>query len=233
MQEPSSTTSETPPTARGRPRDPQIEARIFDAALALYGRQGWLGFSLDGVARGARVSKDAMYRRWKTREALLQDALHQRWDWVATIDEGSVRSDLLELGARTFDTFAGPYGEVALQLRADARRFSEVRTFAEPYRELMVHQGRGIVRVAIQRGDLPPATNPGMIMDLLVGSIINHIISTPRRLRDAMFEDRTNFVRTIVDLILAGAQQVMGDFHEPSSGTDIDTGRNSESRSSI
>jgi AcrR family transcriptional regulator len=213
MQETRTEISDTSPAARGRPRDPQIEARIFDAALTLYGRQGWLGFSLDGVARGARVSKDAMYRRWKTRETLLQDALHQRWDWVATIDEGNVRSDLRKLGARTFDTFAGPYGEVALQLRADARRFSEVRRFAEPYRELMVHQGRGIVRLAIQRGDLPPAVNPGMIMDLLIGSIINHIISTPRRLRDAMIEGGPHFVSTIVDLVLAGVHHIL--FEEP------------------
>lgn len=199
---------EAQPGRRGRPRDPRIEMRIFDAALALYGRQGWLGFSLDGVARRAQVSKDAMYRRWKSRETLLRDALHQRWDWVGAIDKGSVRDDLMELGRRTFDTFAGSYGEVALQLRADARRFSEVRAFAEPYRELMVQQGRGIVRRAIERGDLPAVANPGMIMDLLVGSVINHIVSTPRPLRNAMIENGSQFLRSVVDLILAGAQHL-------------------------
>ena len=189
---------------RGRPRNPEIEVRIFDAALALFGSQGWLGFNLEGVARGARVSKDALYRRWKTRESLLQDALHQRWDWVATIDAGEVRSDLYELGARTFSAFSGPYGEVALQLRVDARRFPEVNAFAEPYREWMVAQGRGIVRRAIQRGDLPREVNPGVIMDLLVGGITNHILSTPPRLKAAMVERGPIFVRSIVDLVLAG-----------------------------
>ena len=126
---------------------------------------------------------------------------------MRTIDQGGVREDLLELGARTFDTFAGDYGEVALQLRADARRFSEVRAFAEPYRELMVQQGRGIVRRAIQRGDLPHAANPGLIMDLLVGGITNHIISTPQRLRAAMLENRDRFIRTVVDVILIGIQK--------------------------
>lgn len=211
MQEIPTETRAVKPAGRGRPRDPRIEARILDAALTLYGRQGWLGFSLDGVARSAHVSKDAMYRRWKTRDSLLRDALHQRWDWVAAIDRGDVRGDLLELGARTFDTFAGPYGEVALQLRADARRFAEVRAFAEPYREMMVRQGRGVVRLGIERGDLPPAANPGMIMDLLVGGIINHIASTPRRLREAMVEDGPNFVRLMVDVVLAGVQQILGE----------------------
>jgi AcrR family transcriptional regulator len=198
-----------PASARGRPRDPKIEARVLDAALVLYGRQGWLGFSLDAVARGARVSKDALYRRWSTREGLLQDALHKRWDWVAAIDGGTIRADLLQLGTRTFDTFAGPYGEVALQLRADARRFAELRALAEPYRELMVHQGRGIVRRAIERGDVPANVNPGLIMDLLVGGIINHIISTPRRLHGRLLDQREGFVSTMVDVVLAGVREAL------------------------
>ena len=195
------------PAGRGRPRDPAIEARILDAALTLYGRQGWLGFSLDAAARGGRVSKDALYRRWKTREALLRDALYKRWDWVAALDEGDVRRDLLELGARTFDTFSGSYGEVALQLRADSRNFPEVQAFAEPYRTQIVHQGRAIVRRAIQRGDLPPAANPGLIMDLLIGSIVNRIVMTPRHLREAMIAGGPDFVRTMVDLVLAGIRR--------------------------
>ena len=209
MQELPAETSAVQATGRGRPRDPKIEARVLDAALVLYGRQGWLGFSLDAVARGARVSKDALYRRWKTRETLLQDALHTRWDWVATIDEGTIRGDLVQLCARTFDTFAGRYGEVALQLRADARRFAELRALAEPYRELMVRQGRGIVRRAIRRGDLSPAASPGLIMDLLVGGIINHVVSTPRRLREPMLENQDSFIATMVDVVLAGVQQTL------------------------
>ena len=200
----------TASAARGRPRDPLIEARIFEAALALYGRQGWLGFNLDAVARGARVSKDALYRRWKSRDALLRDALHQRWDWIALIDQGDVRLDLLELGMRTFGTFAGPYGEVALQLRSDSRHFAEVRAFAEPYRDQLVASGRGIVRRAISRGDLPGEANPGVIMDLLVGSIINRILSTPARLRQAMLDNGPDFVCLMVDLILAGVRQTFG-----------------------
>lgn len=192
------------PQGRGRPRDPEIERRIFDAALSLYGTMGWLGFTMDAVARTAKVSKDALYRRWKSRDALLGDALVQRWNWVSTIDCGTVRGDMLELGARTFETFAGPYGEVALQLRADSRRHPEVRAFAEPYREMLVHQGRGIVRRALERGDLPPGTNPGLMMDLLIGSIVNHIISTPNRLREAMLANGEAFIRDLVDIVLAG-----------------------------
>jgi len=179
---------------------------VFDATLSLYGRAGWLGFNLDAVSREAKVSKDALYRRWKSREALLESALRCRWNWVADIDTGDIRQDFLALASRTFETFAGTYGEVALQLRADARRFHEVRAFAEPYRALMVREGRGIVSRAIVRGDLPPAAKPGLIVDLLIGGVINHVVSTPSDLRERVFEESDDFVRKIVEIILQGVR---------------------------
>jgi AcrR family transcriptional regulator len=181
----------------------------LDAALSLYGSVGWLGFNLDAIARSSKVSKDAVYRRWKTREALLEDALKSRWDWLSGIDTGDIRADLVALAARTFDTFAGVYGEVALQLHADSRRFAEVRVFAQPNRALMVRQGRAIVRRAIERGELSPAANPGIIMDLLIGSVINHIVATPEELRGQVLSEGDTFVKTIVDVVLSGVHQAL------------------------
>src|ERR1700759_5494534 len=37
----------------GRPRDPNLEARVFAAALAIYAEAGWSGFSFEAVARSA------------------------------------------------------------------------------------------------------------------------------------------------------------------------------------
>ncbi|MDM7957623.1 TetR/AcrR family transcriptional regulator [Blastomonas sp.] len=193
---------------RGRPRNPAIEARIMDAALRLYGQMGWQGFNLDAVARGASVSKDALYRRWKSRESLLEAALRERLNWVVTIDTGNIRDDLLALAARSFDVFAGTYGDVALQLRSDARRFKEVGAFAAPYRETMVLQGRRIVRRALDRDELPANAKPALIMDLLIGGIINHIVSTPPQLRESMMSNAGLFTTTIVDIILNGIGQI-------------------------
>jgi AcrR family transcriptional regulator len=202
--------SETARSTRGRPRDPDIDARVFDAALTLYGQLGWKGFSLDAVGRGAKVSKDALYRRWRSREALLEDALKLRWDWVSGIDAGNVREDLTLLAERTFDTFAGLYGGVALQLRADSRNFPEVRAFMEPYRASVGHQGRSIVHRAIDRGELPAAASPSLLMDLLVGNIVNRIMSTPDHLWQQMLDRRPNFIAMIVNVILQGTYGVHG-----------------------
>lgn len=198
---------EDSPRQRGRPRDPAMERRILEAAILLYGQQGWRGFNFDLLSKAARVGKDALYRRWPTRSALLNDALRSHWVQVGSIDEGSLRADLLTLGHAVFDAFTGPYGAVALYLRADTQSFPEVREFADPWREYMVLQGRAIVQRAVAREEIPPATSPALILDILIGAIINHVASTPERLRGAMTARFGEFATSLVDLILMGVKR--------------------------
>jgi AcrR family transcriptional regulator len=198
---------EAPIPRRGRPRDPGIEERIFEAALKVYAENGWLGFNFEAVARVAGVGKDAIHRRWKTRDILLASLLGQRWDWVRAIDTGDLREDLLQLARLTFDLYAGTHGEVVFQLRADARRFEEVAAVANPYRAELVRLGRNIVQRAIERGDFPAQISPGLIMDLLIGGIVNHVSSTPSRLRDTMIQKSDEFIVSAVDFLVAAAQR--------------------------
>lgn len=181
-----------------------MESRILEAAIALYGQQGWRGFNFDLLSKAARVGKDALYRRWPTRSALLNDALRGHWVQVEAIDEGSLHGDLLALGRAVFDAFTGPYGTVALYLRADTQSFPEVREFADPWREYMVQQGRAIVQRAVARKEIPATTPPALILDILIGAVINHVVSTPERLRGRMTSRFDEFVTSLVDLVVMG-----------------------------
>ena len=59
----------------GRPRDAGLDERVYRAALALYGRVGWSGFSIEAVAREGRVGKASIYLRWSSKAELLADAV--------------------------------------------------------------------------------------------------------------------------------------------------------------
>lgn len=190
--------------ARGRPRDPAIEARVLDAAVQIYGRSGWPGFSIDAIARASGVGKEAIYRRWIDRETLLQEAVSARWSWLGRIDHGSIADDLNELAERLFDLFAGPMGEVALQLRVDSRRHDAVRALSDPVREAVATMGRAIVRRAIARGELGGRATPALVLDLLVGAIVNHVTSTPPRLRERMIAGSQQFIDDIVRVVIEG-----------------------------
>ena len=43
---------------------------------------------------------------------------------------------------------------------------------------------------------------------MLIGGIINHIVSTPEKLRENMLANSDSFVTTIVEIILQGIQNI-------------------------
>ncbi|TWS95920.1 TetR/AcrR family transcriptional regulator [Reyranella sp. CPCC 100927] len=194
---------------RGRPRDPGLEDRVFDAAIALYAEVGWAGFTFDALAKRSGVGKDALYRRWgASRPGLLRQTLEARWYGVDAIDTGSIREDLLALARLSLRLRTGPHGKVSLHMMVDTTRFPEVADVLGSYGEATVRQARAIVRRAIERGELPPATNPGLVMDMVVGSVTNHVATTPQRLRPAMTAKMDDFAVSLVDVLLSGLQSL-------------------------
>jgi AcrR family transcriptional regulator len=190
----------------GRPRDPGLERRVFNASIKLYAAVGWTGFNFDRVAANARVGKAALYQRFKTRGNLLRATLEARWYGVIMVDHGSLREDLLEIATQSFDLFVGPHGKVALQLFLDTQRHTEVLASVGKYEEQLVLQSRAIAVRAIARGEIQPSLNPGLIVDAVIGAVTLHVYATPRRLRSAMIKNSRHFINDLVQLVLKGAQ---------------------------
>lgn len=195
---------ESAPAARGRPRDPGLEDRVFDAAIALYAEAGWAGFSFEALARRSGVGKAGLYRRWASRQDLLRQTLEARWLAPARIDTGSLRGDLMALVGQIFKVRTSAYAGAALWMAVDGELHPEVRTATAPYVEATIRQGRAIVRRAISRGEIAPSINPGLLMDMVVGGVSNHITTTPVRLRTAMIGKMDTFTADLVDAVLRG-----------------------------
>jgi AcrR family transcriptional regulator len=177
---------------------------VLDAAIDLYAETGWAGFSFEAVARRASVGKASLYARWPTRGALLAQMFETRWLTVGRIDTGSLRGDLMALAHMLFETATSARGGVARWIAMDADLYADVRAVAAPYKEATVRQGRAIVRRAIARGEVDPAVNPGLLMDLLVGAVTNHTGTTPQRLRAAMIAKKDDFIDALVNAVLLG-----------------------------
>lgn len=64
----------TSPT-RGRPRDAAIASCVLDATLSELACKGYSAFSLTAVAEAAGTTRPALYRRWKSKAALVVDAV--------------------------------------------------------------------------------------------------------------------------------------------------------------
>lgn len=192
------------PASRGRPRDPGLEDRVFDAAIALYAETGWAGFSFEALARRSGVGKAGLYSRWPSRPDLLRQTFEARWFAPERIDTGSLRKDLLALALQVFTVLTSGYAGAARWMVIDRENHPEVRDATSPYGDAAIRQGRAMVRRAIARGEIPADVNPGLVMDLVVGGVTNHVGTTPVRLRAAMIEKKEGFTSDLVETVLRG-----------------------------
>ncbi|MFI5956017.1 TetR/AcrR family transcriptional regulator [Cryptosporangium sp. NPDC051539] len=193
-------------TARGRPRNPEVENRIATAALAIYGDHGWAGFNFEAVARAADVSRDSLYRRWKDRRALLVDAIARVEPAPTSVDGLSLRDTLLRTALSSLERYLAPGGNALLRLYVEAPQDPELLELF--HREVItpaVRRTRQLVRDAVDAGSLPAEANPTAIIDSVFGAVLMHVLATPAELRPKMVEQAEQYVTDVVDMTLRGA----------------------------
>jgi AcrR family transcriptional regulator len=188
----------------GRPRDPELDRRIAQAALDLFGEAGWAGFAMEAVARRAGVGKASLYLRWSSKEALLTDAVTLRMSRVADVDTDTLRGDLIELAVQMLDLYAGPDSRAALRLALEGGAIPGVAEHYESVRCSQVLAARATVRRGIHRGELAPDTPVTLLLDTLAGGAMMHALSAPPdRLENQTSEIRAHAERLVSFLLRA------------------------------
>lgn len=197
---------EPPRRPRGRPRDPDAEQRILDAALEEYGERGWAGFTMDAVARRAGVGKSTVYLRWQDKDSLLIDAVDARSGGIEDVDTGSFRDDLVELAANLFRHYLDPAGWATLRLAVDAAVSpSSLGTFSARVADQHTDAITTILGRAIERGEASTDLRPAPLFFSLYGAVTMQALmlsGTERQLPDPEIGRR---VSELVGFLLAGA----------------------------
>jgi AcrR family transcriptional regulator len=99
---------------------------LLAAAFTLIGDEGWRGFSFATLARRTGVSRVEIYRRFKSRGALLRELTERIDEAMLAVDEAEIaglppRDRVFELLMRRLEALV-PYRAGLARLAADARR---------------------------------------------------------------------------------------------------------------
>jgi AcrR family transcriptional regulator len=188
--------------APGRPRDPEVDRRIAQAALDLFADAGWAGFAMEAVARRAGVGKASLYLRWSSKEALLTDAVTWRLARVADVDTGTLRGDLVELAVQMLGIYAGDTSRAALRLALEGAVIPGVAEHYEAMRTAQTLAARAIVRRGIDRGEVAPDTSVTLLLDTLVGGAMMHAMITPADRRADLSRNISAYANRLVDFLL-------------------------------
>lgn len=193
-------------TARssGRPRDPDVDRKLAEAAVALFGEQGWSSFTIEAVCRRAGVGKASAYLRWNNKTELLAEALTTRLGEISDVDTGSVRGDLVQLVLQLTDLYGGEHGRAALRLAMESESIPGLAERCVEMVQAQIRAARAIVRRGMRRGELPEGTSVTYLLDALCGGAMNHALTTrlvPPEVRDSA-PPAAEFAERFVDFVL-------------------------------
>ncbi|CAN5250440.1 TetR/AcrR family transcriptional regulator [soil metagenome] len=184
---------------RGRPRDPQTDGRITQAAAEMLLRHGFDRTTVDGVAARAGVGKATVYRRWPSKKDLAVSAMETLFaQQFPEPDTGSILSDLHQ-SYRTLLDFVNSETGAAFLEAAIAESIRDPR-IAGLYRASMLSreaQTRKSFERAVARGELRADVDLDTAIQWLTGMIIARaVVGRPM--------PRLDQVRDLVEFTLRG-----------------------------
>lgn len=188
------------PPKPGRPRDAQLEERVFRAALDLYGEAGWAGFNLTKLAAEAGVGKSSLYSRWIDRD----DLLHCAFTALVTCP-GPVGDSPREILVNEADFRLREY--LGANRSAVRRLFVEAGNEVDPviceiYRDVFVTPLSAIHARLWDfklNGELPRNTSVVRLLDAIEGSVLMRTFCLPEDVIECFLEKVPAYVADLVD----------------------------------
>jgi AcrR family transcriptional regulator len=201
------------PKRRGRRRDADVDRRILDVARAVYAERGWAGFNFDVVAHQARVSKDAVYRRYASKiDLLLSTMTRDAAEHDPVVPQDDIRAYLIAAANRYLEDFVSGNGINSLRVFVEAQQNPELlEAFHRERAAPVIVQTRATIRAAIEAGLLPYATSPTAVLDAILGGVVIHVLATPPDLREKMLAGAHSYLAGLVDLVLRGCGYDFGE----------------------
>ena len=189
-------------TERRRPggRSARIQAAVFEAICQLLEEDGYEMLSMASIAERSGVHETSLYRRWKTKEQLVLDAINRRVAQELPVpDTGALRSDLVAVVQSLQLFLQSRVGQALFQTAGATLHVPELRVLRqEHWRQRRTHL-QILFERAIARGELSPQVDNQLFLEMLSGIISMRffVVNEPV---DEILSER------VVDLILSEAK---------------------------
>ncbi|WP_326763794.1 TetR/AcrR family transcriptional regulator [Streptomyces sp. NBC_01591] len=179
-------------------RAARVRKAVLDATLDALTEGGTTRFSFADVAKRAGVNETSLYRRWRTRENLLIDALLAASDrHIPVPDTGSVREDLLAFATLVADYLNSPLGAVLAHVAVIPVEDAEIAKARETFWRSRIELAAVMIERGIARGELRAGTDPRVALEALIAPLHSRVLLS----REPLDED---LPRILVDLVLDG-----------------------------
>jgi AcrR family transcriptional regulator len=185
---------------RHRPggRSARLRQAVLDATLEILGEHGADALTVSEVAARSGVHETSIYRRWGSREKVIIDALLSTSQELLPIpDTGSLRADLIAFATSLGSYLNSTLGNALVRALASSSTDTAMDGARERFWEARYALASEMITRAIERGEVPATTDPGLALEALIGPL--HF----RALLTAEANDK-QFTTRLVDILLHG-----------------------------
>jgi len=168
-----------------------VRSAVLEAVFDLLAEVGYERMTIEEVAARAGVHKTTVYRRWSSKPELVLDATRAFSEETIPIpDTGTLEGDLRMLGRGVVATIgADPGARRSMSIIAAAAATGELMDAMHAFWEGRLALTAPIVKRAIDRGDVPPGTEPNLVIESLIGPLWIRLLMTGEPI-DSGFSDR-------------------------------------------
>ncbi|WP_280309939.1 TetR/AcrR family transcriptional regulator [Nocardia abscessus] len=171
-----------PESQRGRPRSASVHQAILDSARDLLAAVGYEQMTIEAIAAGAGVGKQTVYRRWRSKAAVVAEAVLDGYLISAAEplpDSGDIAADLRkwlrELSIRHGEPAAAALirglAAAAADSQADAERLYDRLT--GPARQQLMHR----LDAGVQQGQLRAGADLDAATDAIIGTLLYRVLA--------------------------------------------------------
>ena len=175
-------------TTVGRPRDPPVDEALRRVVQELLVAEGYSGLTVQGVARGARVSPATVYRRFPGKRELVEWAAFQVTEWVEPAWTGDYPRDLAALTELLLGYLAQPAvraavpGLLAEYVHEGSGYLELLASTITPVRRALAQ----LHRAAVDRGEAVEGVDLDALLDVLLGAVLLEAMTRSGPLRESV-----------------------------------------------
>lgn len=186
----------------GRPRSPEVNQRVIEAVLELVAAGTSLNaLSLVDIAQSSGISRNSIYRRWKSKDDILFDVVKSmRWT-LPEVVQLSARENLITLMVANRERVSDPrLLRFERAINAEEHHFSELHAYyrAEIFAP-WTHAVKAVVRRGKETGEIRIDVDETLLVEVLDAAILARLNSVSFD-RDAA----TIWIRAVTDLTFDG-----------------------------
>ena len=160
------------PVQLGRPRDQSIDTRVLDATRVLLKERGFDDTTIRAIADTSGVHASAIYRRWRSRTEIIEEAVFPGLSSVVVRPTGDLRRDLRRLIRAHLGAFGAPEAKAAMPGLLASYQSAGRSGAPEEWLAVSARPQFLDILLAAPVGSVDSGVDPNDVFDILLGAMI-------------------------------------------------------------